>query len=211
LTYEDRRPRFRRRAGDLAADPQLWEALGRGHLLRQILESFYAIVYEDERLAPFFHNVTREHAVSKQYSFLMDIITGERVYFGDRPRNAHHWMVISSELFDYREALLEACMRKHGLAEPFIARWLQIDEVFRKQIVKDAPFPRKLDGRELPLEGYEVLELVIGCVCDGCEGEMHPGTRATAHVRTGKTFCAGCRPLEADTASGSDALEGGRS
>jgi truncated hemoglobin YjbI len=98
----------------LSPDPDLWEALGRGKLLRAILEDFYGRVYRDPRLLPFFHKVTIERAIDKQYAFLADVFTGRRDYFGLKPFNAHHWMVISDELFDYRERSIEDCMRRHG-------------------------------------------------------------------------------------------------
>ena len=189
----DDKPR-RRRAGDLDPDPEMWEALEEGRMLRRILESFYTLVYEDERLSPFFHKVTKGRAIDKQYEFLRDKFLGTRDYFGDRPRNAHHWMVISAELFDYREELLARCAREEGLDERFIARWRALDERFRKQIVKDAPFPKKLRGRELPLEGYSDVALSVGTLCDGCQGELSVGATARYHVRTGETYCPSCAP-----------------
>lgn len=206
--WVDKRPPERRRGGELAADPELWSALDEGRLLRQILEDFYGRVYEDERLAPFFEGVTRDHAVGKQYSFLMDIFTGQRVYFGHRPRNAHHWMVISDDLFDYREDLLMRCMRQHGLPESFCLRWRRVDEVFRKQIVKAAPIPRKIGGVSLPLEGYDEIELAIGTLCDGCSAELVEGGRVMAHVRTGKTYCLTCQPSHGSSSEGSSSGKG---
>ena len=67
---------------------------------------------------------------------MYEILTGEPVYFGERPRNAHHWMVISDELFDYREDLLAEVERRHGMSERSIAQWRALNEAFRKQIVK---------------------------------------------------------------------------
>lgn len=183
--------RQRRRSGDLAPDPELWRALG-GGVLQRILEDFYARVYDDPRLGPFFEGVTRERAVEKQYNFLMELFTGERVYFGARPRNAHHWMVISHELFDYREDLLAEVCRAHGLGEEHIARWRRADEIFRKQIVKDVPVPLKLGGQALPLEGYESLVLSAGALCDGCHAEIQAGDEVRYHVRLGTTFCSRC-------------------
>jgi truncated hemoglobin YjbI len=185
------------RKGPLAPNPALWEALGRGPRLREILEKFYARVYGDPRLAPFFHGVTQDRAVDKQYGFLAEIFTGERMYFGDRPRNAHHWMVISNELFDYREQLFEACLRTEGLAEEHVAAWLAVHETFRKQIVKDTPFPRRMAGVEMPLDGWQQETLAAGALCDGCQGELSIGTVVTYHRRRGTTFCSRCRPAEA--------------
>lgn len=183
---------LRRRHGDLAPDPELWAVLAKDDLLGRILRDFYDRVYADPRLGHFFEGVTRQRAVEKQYSFLKQIFSGEKCYFGDRPRNAHHWMVISHELFDYREALMETCLRQHGLPPHLIARWRAAEEVFRKQIVKDAPRPRKLGGVELPLDALEDVDVTTGMLCDGCSGEVPPGTRVRYHVRTGRSWCPDC-------------------
>lgn len=180
------------RKGPLAPNPELWEALGRGPGLRALLERFYARVFEDERLAPFFHGVTRERVIDKQYSFLADIFTGERMYFGDRPRNAHHWMVISDELFDYRERLFERVLRETDLPEHLVRAWLGVHQVFRKQIVKAAPVPRRMAGVEMPLGGWAKDTLLAGGLCDKCGGELPEGTPIVYHRRLGTTHCLPC-------------------
>lgn len=172
----------------------MWEALERGLRLSRILHTFYDLVYEDPLLAPFFEGVTKQRAIEKQYNFLAQIFTGERIYFGERPRNAHHWMVISDALFDYREALMERCLRQEGLSEERIREWRAAEESFRKQIVKDRPIPKKVRGIELPLEGYESITLEVGGICDGCQGIFEIGDVAHYHVRTGRTYCASCAP-----------------
>jgi truncated hemoglobin YjbI len=108
--------------------PALWEAFERGPGLRRLLEVFYERVYADERLEPFFARTTIEWAIDHQYAFLGEILSGQDMFFGDRPRNAHHWMVISDELFDYREALMERCLREHGLSEEHVRDVRAIDE-----------------------------------------------------------------------------------
>jgi len=186
----------RRRLGDLEPDPEMWAALDDGALLTRILDDFYREAFADPRLAGFFEGRTREWIAQKQWSFLCQIFTGRDVYFGDRPRNAHHWMVIDDDLFDHREALMESCLRRHGLPEHLIARWRSVEEIFRKQIVKAAPVPRKVAGAVIPLEGYDQLALEVGTLCDGCGAELAAGATVTYHVRTGKTWCDGCVPRD---------------
>jgi len=176
----------------LRPDPELWSALGEGALLTTILTDFYTRVYSDARLAPFFESVSIDRAIEKQWSFLCQIFTGEDVYFGDRPRNAHHWMVISDELMTYREELMASCLRRHGLAEPLVARFRAVEESFRKQIVKDRPRAKKLRGTTLPLDGYEPLELAVGSVCDGCQASVEAGASIRYHRRTGRIRCCDC-------------------
>lgn len=184
----------RRRRGDLKPNPQMWAALEGGPGLSRVLNDFYERVYADPQLAPFFAHVKKEWVASKQFSFLRDIFTGERHYFGMRPRNAHHWMVISDELFDHREELMAQTLRDHGLPEHLVAQFRELDEVFRKQIVKQRPIPMKIRGMAMPLEGYEQEILTASTLCDGCSAEIAVGTRASYHVRTGKTFCSACTP-----------------
>jgi truncated hemoglobin YjbI len=186
---EDAEPR---RRGPLAPNARMWEALDRGRLLREILIAFYAEVFDDERLAPFFRATTREWVTDHQYAFLADVFTGEKTFFGDRPRNAHHWMVISDELFDHREAIMERTLRAHGLPDDLVRAWLAVEEVFRSHIVKDAPFPRMRNGVAMPLEGYERIALDAGGACDDCGAEIARGAAAAYHVRTGQAFCAPC-------------------
>lgn len=177
---------------DLLPDPELWEALDRGPKLRAILTDFYGRVYRDPRLEPFFHRVTIERAIDKQYAFLADVFSGSRGYFGLKPFNAHHWMVISDELFDYRERIIEDCMRRHGLAEHLIHRWCSIHELFRREIVKSAPRGLIVDGVERMLEGFSEEVLDIDAMCDGCQQEMPKGAVGRLHARTGELFCSRC-------------------
>jgi truncated hemoglobin YjbI len=174
----------------------MWAAFGGGSGLTRVLTDFYDRVFVDERLAPFFRFTTKRRAIEKQYSFLQEIFTGEECYFGDRPYNAHHWMVISAELFDHREELMAACLRREGLPEHLVERFRRVDEIFRRQIVKSEAKPRKLRGESLPLEGFESLTLSCGALCDGCGQPVDAGTEVRYHVRTGRTFCPACSAAE---------------
>lgn len=175
-----------------AADPALWTELGEGKVVRQVLEDFYAQVYRDEQLAHFFEGVTMDRSIDKQYSFLKQCMTGEKVYMGDRPRNAHHWMIISNELFDYRQRLMEQTLRAHGLTPQQIARWTGYEEVFRPDMVKSEPWPRRIGGVDVMREGFEEETLLVDSVCDYCGEEVHAGTEVLFHLRLGKISCPAC-------------------
>jgi ferredoxin/truncated hemoglobin YjbI len=174
-------------------DLELWAALGEGALLRPILQDFYARVYADPQLAPFFAGVTQQRLVEKQYSFLHQILTGSPVYFGSRPRNAHHWMVISDALFEHREQIMWACLTTHGLTEKWIERLLQVEGHYRQDIVKSAPVPLQIDGVDFPLDGFEELPVDVGSLCDGCGSEIPPGSMVRYHLRLGTMFCRRCQ------------------
>ncbi len=188
----DNKQERRRRAGDLAPRPEIWAALDQGKILRPILDAFYKKIFASDALAAFFDGVTIEHVIGKQHSYLKSIFTGERCYFGQRMRNAHHWMVISDELFDKREAIFEDTLNEFGLPLRIIEDWLSIHQIFRKQIVKSAPIPKKISGVSMPLEGYEDLLLECGTICDGCGEAMNEGSTICFHVRTGEAYCNDC-------------------
>lgn len=187
---------YHNRKGLLAPDTEMWHALEEGRLLRAILTDFYNQVYADAMLSPFFAGVTVDRIIDKQFSFLRSIFTGEKCYFGDHPKNAHHWMVISDELFDHREALLENTIRNYGLPEHLVQRWRNIESVFRKVIVKDRPVPRKIGNTEIPLDGYNSLILEVSSLCDCCGMEIPCGAVGYYHRRTGKLNCVACHNLD---------------
>lgn len=182
------------RKGDLAPNPAMWKALEEGKLMNDILNEFYDLVFSDARLAPFFENSSQQRSKEKVYLFMKGIFTGEKCYFGERPRNAHSWMIISDELFDHRANLLEGVLRKNGLAEQLIKQWLAVDEIYRKQIVKNKPIARRIAGIELPVDGYEKDIIESGTICDACESEIDAGSKVSYHLRTGKTYCQRCTP-----------------
>ncbi len=173
-------------------DPEMWEALREGEVMNAILTDFYTRVFDDPVLSPYFQGVTRQRLIEKVYSFMRQTFTGERAYFGNRPRNAHNWMIIPDDVFDYRESLMTECMRRQGLAEHLIARWNAVEESFRGDIVKSEPFARTIDGIEIPVSGFGKTRLEVGAVCDGCEDILENGNIVHYHLRTGEMYCDNC-------------------
>ena len=178
----------RRNTQDLA----MWAGLGEGELLKDILEDFYTNVFQDDLLKPFFKGVTKNHVIGKQFAFLKQYYTGEDIYFGDRPRNAHHWMVISHELFDHREKLFRNSCVRCGLQEPFLSQLLMLNESYRKTIVKSRVWPRITDGVIEEIKGFDEIQLDVGGLCDGCHQEIEPLTVVRFHGQTGEMFCPQC-------------------
>lgn len=173
-------------------DPEMWAALKEGEVMAAILTDFYTRVFDDPILSPYFAGVTKQRLIEKVYSFMRQVFTGEKFYFGDRPRNAHHWMVISDEFFDYREALMASCMRRHGLAKHLIERWQAIEESYRGDIVKAKPFGRVIGGVEQPVEGFGHTVLEVGALCDSCGRMLEPGEEVQYHLRLGHIYCGAC-------------------
>jgi len=173
-------------------DAQIWQVLGEGKLLTKVLHDFYDRVYKDPQLSGFFEGTTKQRSIEKQYSFIYQVFTGENVYFGERPRNAHHWMVISDELYDYRQSIMADCLHLHGVAQEFIDRWMVMENLYRDEIVKDKPWNQIKFGKEVPLDGFEELTMDASTLCDNCQAEVNVGDVVRYHTRLGKIYCHRC-------------------
>ena len=194
-------PRDAEKLAGLETDPEIWAALENGPKLTRILEDFYTRVYADARLSPFFIGVPKSRAIEKQYEFLAHVFSGETQYLGMNPYNAHHWMVISDDLFDYREALFESVLHLHQVPMELIRRWMAMHELFRAEMVK--PTARGLISRgvEQPLHTHVVETLDIASVCDGCEEEIPAGAPVRYQFRIGTLHCANCAQIPIDAAN----------
>lgn len=173
-------------------DPELWAELEDGRAVRRVLEDFYERVYADPLLSPFFGRVTQDRVTDKQYSFMKQCVTGEKVYFGDRPRNAHHWMIISDALFDHRQALMLQALQAQHLSSGQISRWVRIEEHFRPDMVKTEVWPRRVGDEEIFIEGFASETLMDATVCDHCGAEIAAGTTVAYHRRLGQVSCRVC-------------------
>lgn len=177
-----------------AQDPALWAELDDGRTVRRVLDAFYRKVFADALLAPYFHNTTADHVAGKQYAFLYEAMTGADMYFGDNPRNAHHWMVISDALFDHRQRLMIETQEEHGLSDDQIRRWTAFEEPYRPDIVKEQATHRTTNGQaELRAEGFAEETLAVGSLCDHCGAEIEAGTTVLYHQRLGTISCPACR------------------
>lgn len=172
--------------------PDLWLALEEGLVLKKILNDFYDLVYEDPIMSPYFQHFTKQRSKEKVYSFYRQIFTGEKVFFGDRPKNAHSWMVINNDVYDYRLGLLTSCMRTHGLSDATIAKWLPYEEYYRKDIVKKRPQGRKVGTFTQPAGGFDREVLDSGTICDSCGSMLDQGTEVMYNLRTGQVYCPEC-------------------
>jgi NAD(P)H-flavin reductase/truncated hemoglobin YjbI len=171
---------------------EMWKALGEGQLLNEILTDFYTRVFDDPVLAPYFRGITKDRLIGQVFSFMRDAFSGEKQYFGARPRTAHHWMVISDEIFDHRENLMMKCLVSHGLPKKLITRWRKFEETFRGDIVKSEPWKLVVNGVEVPLDGFGEIEVTVGSMCDGCQRAINVGEKVRYHLRLGMTYCVEC-------------------
>ena len=177
-----------------AAEPELWEQLGGDTCVRSVMESFYQSVYADPDLSPFFERVTMDRVIGKQFSFLKQVISGEPVYLGEMPRNAHHWMVISDSLFDHRQHLMLNALKLLNIADELIAKWTKIEEQFRSDIVKYQSWPKRVGNILIDTEQYETTMIDEATICDYCSAEIPKYTTVRYHRRIGKVGCSTCSP-----------------
>lgn len=185
-------PRDAEKIRGISADPEIWTALEQGPRLTRILDAFYTEVYADPRLSPYFQRVPKARAIQKQYEFLASTFSGCGAYFGLNPFNAHHWMVISDELFDHRESLFERVLQQERLAPHLIDRWMALHELFRTEIVKLAPRGMISQGIEQPLRVHSSEYLEIDTVCDACGAAIPAGQPSRYIFRIGALHCASC-------------------
>ncbi len=172
--------------------PEMWAALEEGAMLTRILTDFYDRVFEDPRLAPFFYKVTKQRLIEKQFAFTRDLLLGQSDYFGERPFNSHHWMIISDALFDYREQVFFEVVRAHGLPERFVRIWAGLNERFRREIVKSTERGQIMDGVEHFRNAKTREVITVDTLCDGCSREITTGETVLLLQRTGEVFCAAC-------------------
>lgn len=173
-------------------DLALWHLLENGRLVRRVLEAFYLKVYADPLLRPFFERVSMERVIGKQYSFLMQCMTGDNVYIGERPKNAHHWMVIPDTLFEHRQRLMAQTQREQRLTPEQMDGWSRFEEHFRADIVKHAPWARRMGEQVIETERYDTVTLDEATVCDHCGAEIAANSTVRFHVRLGQVGCQRC-------------------
>ena len=176
----------------LQPNPTLWKQLGGDEKIREILTTFYQKVYADSQLAPFFGRVTMERTIGKQFAFLKENIVGEQVYFGEQPRNSHHWMVISDSLFQHRIDLMRQSLQEHSIPQTLIQQFEMYELQFKEEIVKSQAWLKQVGDLFVDTEKYEECRLDEATVCDYCGAEIAKHTLVRFHTRIGKLACQNC-------------------
>lgn len=175
-----------------ATQPELWQWLEQDNRLGAIINDFYQRIFNDDIMRPYFHNTTQQRSREKVYSFYKRLFSGEPCFFGDRPRNAHHWMVITHDIYDHRLTLLESTLRDHKVPEHLRTVWLEYEEYYRSDIVKDDPRGRQVGDTILPATGFGRETLTCGAICDSCGAIIEEGENVLYHLRTGQLYCGVC-------------------
>ncbi len=116
-----------------------FEEIGGRDSLIHINKVFYDKVYQHPWLKLYFEQIPQEHIERQQVDFMQKVLGGENIYVGKAPPISHTHMFIPDELFDLRTQLLCDAFKETNAHPILVEKWLQIDESFRKIIVKQSP------------------------------------------------------------------------
>ncbi|PKG81800.1 group 1 truncated hemoglobin [Colwellia sp. 75C3] len=108
---------------------------GRASLIA-INKVFYDKVYQHPWLKQYFLNIPQQHIEDQQIDFMQKVLGGENLYIGKAPPIAHSHMFIPDELFDVRKQLLIETFSETNTHPDLIDKWLNLDESFRRILVK---------------------------------------------------------------------------
>ncbi|PKI16132.1 group I truncated hemoglobin [Colwellia sp. 12G3] len=111
---------------------------GRASLIA-INKVFYDKVYQHPWLKQYFLTIPQQHIEDQQVDFMQKVLGGENHYIGKAPPVAHSHMFIPDELFDVRKQLLVDTFSETGTHPELIDKWLNLDESFRRILVKKSP------------------------------------------------------------------------
>ncbi len=111
---------------------------GRASLIA-INKVFYDKVYKHAWLKLYFQAIPQQHIEDQQVDFMQKVLGGENQYVGKAPPIAHSHMFIPDELFDVRKKLLIESFAETKTHPELIDKWLNLDESFRRVLVKKSP------------------------------------------------------------------------
>lgn len=116
----------------------LFDEIGGKPYLAKVVKTFYDKVYAHPWLKLYFKNTPQEHIENQQVDFMIGALGGPRVYGGRSPKDAHPHIMITEEIFELRNELLIEALKEEKASEELIERWLQIESVFKKAILKSS-------------------------------------------------------------------------
>ncbi len=117
----------------------LYARLGGRTTLEKVHKIFYDKIYQDPWMSQFFANVSQKIIESQQSDFFSQLTGGPKIFSGRMPLDAHMHINITTELFDYRHQLLVESLVEAGVPSPEKEEWLNIDQAFRRVLVKSSP------------------------------------------------------------------------
>lgn len=117
-------------------DTSLLTAVGGRPTLEKVHKILYDKLYADEWMGVFFHDIDQDVIEIQQTEFMIGAMGGPKIYCGKIPKRAHKHMMITEELFEYRQVILKESLREGGVPENLAIRWMKIDGAFKAALVK---------------------------------------------------------------------------
>lgn len=114
-----------------------FDRIGGRETLERVHARFYEKVYSHPWIGKYFAHVEREHIETMQSDFMTGQFDGGRIFCGRPPTLAHVHIAVTEELFDLRQSLLREALVEEGIAEVDREYWLQVDEKFRRVLLRD--------------------------------------------------------------------------
>jgi hemoglobin len=130
---------------------------GRDSLIA-INKIFYDKVYQHPWLKQYFLAIPQQHIEDQQVDFMQKILGGENLYVGRAPPIAHTHMFIPDELFDVRKQLLLDSFSENNSHPELVAKWLNLDESFRRVLVNKSPTECKARFTTDPILNFDKPE-----------------------------------------------------
>jgi hemoglobin len=114
-------------------------------LIKQINDVFYDLVYDDKWLFDIFGLVDIDHIKSQQTDFILGALGGPKRYGGRSPKDAHPHIFIQEDMWELREKYLIDAFTECEAPEWMTKKWIDIDNAFKKSILKNSP--KDCEGR----------------------------------------------------------------
>ncbi len=174
---------------------ELWDALGESGL-RELFADLSSRVYADRRLRPYFRHLPRDVVFEKQVVFFRELLVSG-THSVDL-RAVHCWMQISSELFDYRQELMTACLERQGLTPDLVAEWLSFEAQFRAEVVDESGATSGVRRVPDDFRDFGIVVRDASVTCDTCSDEIPAGVALHFHEASGQSCCTACSGVDTE-------------
>ncbi len=114
----------------------LFDEVGGIEIFRKINKVFYDKIYAHPWMRQYFIGVSQEHIENQQTDFMATAFGAGERYTGRFVKDAHTHVMITEELFNLREQLLDEAFKEVGAPPALVERWKKIDNAFKNQILK---------------------------------------------------------------------------
>ncbi|MBO9609070.1 MAG: group 1 truncated hemoglobin [Paenibacillaceae bacterium] len=113
----------------------LFERLGREKLLFRVVDEFYTLLLQDERVNGYFAGIDMVRLRQHQLSFLSSILGGPEQYTGRSMRNAHRALHLTEAHFDAVAEHLQTALRRCNVSPADIEAVMEKITSYKEQII----------------------------------------------------------------------------